>query len=136
MPEEPKQNIHPLEKGSVVPTPEQPKPLSEVALETKPEIEIKQAPPAETQGEAPSVVPVPTEPPADQDVQKQVKDLKVLDKEKQVQVLTDLAFSRGLSFAVSIARGLNNAYVLDKLHDTLIDQLYEELVKKGKLEEL
>lgn len=136
MPEEPKQNIHPVEKGPVIPTPEKTESLPKTAPEIKPEFETKPAPPAETQGEAPSVVPVPTEPPADQDVQKQVKDLKVLDKEKQVQVLSDLAFTKGLSYAVSVARGLNNAYVLDKLHDTLVDQLYEELVKRGKLKEL
>jgi len=37
--------------------------------------------------------------------------------------------------AVKIAKALNNAYILDEFHDTLIDKLYKELVERGKIKE-
>ena len=35
-----------------------------------------------------------------------------------------------------ILKNLDNAYVLDELHDTLVSELYNELVKEGELKKL
>ena len=68
--------------------------------------------------------------------QKQVKQLKDLDRPSQVKALCDLAFQKGLNFAIEVAKALDNAYVLDEFHDTLVDELYKKLVEKGKLKKL
>lgn len=82
----------------------------------------------------PTIVPPVAVPPTAQ-VQQQVKELKNLDRQNQVKTLCDLAFEKNLNFAIEVARSLDNAYVLDEFHDTLVDKLYQELIKRRKLEE-
>jgi len=74
--------------------------------------------------------------PSSAKAQKQVKQLKDLDRQSQVKALCGLAFQKGLDFAIEVAKALDNAYVLDEFHDTLVDELYKELVEKGKLKKL
>jgi len=95
-------------------------------VEKKPEVEIPEE----------KVAPTPVAPPTDEEVKEQVGKIKTLDKEHQVKVLTDLAFQKGLSFAIKVARSLDNDYVLDEFHSTLVDELYKALVEKGKLKKL
>jgi len=68
-------------------------------------------------------------------IQNQIKRLKDLDKETQIKELCKLAFS-DLDLAVSVAKGLNNAYVLDEFHDALVNELYDKLVEQGELKKL
>ncbi len=68
--------------------------------------------------------------------EKDFKKIKNLDTARQVEVLSALAFEKGINHSVSIARNLNDAYLLDELHDKLVGELHEELVKKGKLKEI
>lgn len=68
-----------------------------------------------------------------EEIVKEAKEIKALDKENQVKTLCDLALQKGLDYSIKVARSLNNAYVLDEFHDTLIDKLREQLIKKGKL---
>ena len=68
--------------------------------------------------------------------EKDFKKIKNLDTARQVEVLSALAFEKGINHSVSIARNLNDAYLLDELHDRLVGELHEELVKKGKLKEI
>lgn len=79
----------------------------------------------------PTSVPVPAEP----EIKEEIKKIKALDENRQVKVLCDLAFQKGLDQAVKAARDLNNAHVLDEFHDTLIDELREQLIAKGRLVE-
>jgi len=65
-----------------------------------------------------------------------VKKIKSLDVERQVKVLVTIAFEKGITHSISVARKLNDAYLLDELHDKLRRELYEELIKKGKLKEI
>ena len=69
-------------------------------------------------------------------VEKDFKKIKNLDAAGQVKVLSALAFEKGINHSVKVARNLNNAYLLDELHDKLVGELYEELVEKGKLKEI
>lgn len=59
-----------------------------------------------------------------------------IDKERQLKILVDLAFSQGIDKAVEAAKATGDAYLIDKLHDTLADELREQLVEKGKLKEV
>jgi len=66
-------------------------------------------------------------------IQKPSQQIQNLDPQNQIKALCDLAFQKGLDFSIKTARGLNNAYILDALHDTLIDKLYERLKGEGKI---
>ncbi len=67
---------------------------------------------------------------------KTTKRIKAKSKERQVQLLTDLAFEKGVIHATGVAKGLDDPYILDEFHDTLVDELYDYLIKQGKLKQL
>jgi sRNA-binding protein len=71
-----------------------------------------------------------------EEIAKDVKDMKNLDTARQVKILVALAFEKGISYSIKVARSLNDAYLLDELHDKLVGELHEELVKKGKLKDI
>jgi hypothetical protein len=62
-----------------------------------------------------------------------LREIKNLPRQKQLEVLLEVALKKGVNSSVKIARSLNNAYVLDEFHDALVDRLYGELVEKGQL---
>lgn len=109
---------------------------AELAKERKVETEPfkEREPVKETERAMEEVVPPPASPSAK--VQQQVKSLKQVDRANQIKVLSELAFQKGLDFAIEVAKGLDNAYVLDEFHDTLVDELYQRLIEQGKLKKL
>ena len=56
------------------------------------------------------------------------------DAASQVNQLVALAQTKGLAHAVAVARQMNDFYVLDTMHDELVDQFYEALRTKGLIE--
>jgi len=109
--------------------------------EPKVEEPVKEAEPAKEEPEIEKTEEVieqaaPASTPPSAKAQKQVKQLKDLDRPSQVKALCDLAFQKGLAFAIEVAKTLDNAYVLDEFHDTLVNELYNELVEKGKLKQM
>lgn len=73
---------------------------------------------------------------ARKNVRKKIAELKNLDTAGQVKKLSLLAFEKGISHSIKIARSLNDAYLLDALHDKLIGDLHQELVERGRLKEI
>ena len=111
-------------------------PLPEKEIKTERRLEAE--PPREKieeRLEETDLAPSASEPPLAK-VQQKVKQLKNLDRQNQVKALSDLAFQQGLDFAIEVAKGLDNAYVLDEFHDSLVDELRKELIEKGKLKKL
>lgn len=51
----------------------------------------------------------------------------------QLAVLVNLAVTKSVYYAVKVARKIGNAYLLDRLHDAVVNELYEDLVKKKKI---
>lgn len=86
---------------------------------------------------APKTVPVvaPREEELTEEEKLSLNKIKLLSRKEQLNILTKTALGEGLVKSIKIARALNNAYLLDELHDTLIDKLYKELVKKGEIKE-
>ena len=78
--------------------------------------------------------PTTTQPSAK--AQKKAKELKALDQPGQLKSLSDLAFQEGLDYAIEVAKALDSAYLLDELHDSLVDELYQKLIEQGKLKKL
>lgn len=60
------------------------------------------------------------------------KDLRNLSKQKQIDVLVGIALSDSIPNAVQLANQLD-PYILDELHDVLIDKFYQELLNRGKI---
>ncbi len=48
----------------------------------------------------------------------------------QIKELVDLAFEKGIAHAIEKAKSIGDPFLLDKFHDTLINELYQELVEK------
>ncbi len=67
---------------------------------------------------------------------KKAKQIKEEKKERQIKLLTDLAFEKGVTHATEVARKLDDAYILDEFHDSLTDELYNYLVEQQKLKRL
>ena len=62
--------------------------------------------------------------------------LKDEPKERQIELLIQMTFDKGIIEAIEIAKNLDNPYLLDEFHDALIDHLYDKLVKEGKLKQV
>ncbi|MDO8566005.1 MAG: hypothetical protein Q7S04_02335 [Candidatus Moranbacteria bacterium] len=54
-----------------------------------------------------------------------------VDEESKIQKLLDLAATKGVAHAVNVARKLQDYYALDRMHDELVDKLYDGLLAKG-----
>lgn len=52
------------------------------------------------------------------------------EKEK-IEQLVKLAQSKGLPHAIKVAEAMKDYYVLDMLHDELVDNLYDRLLEQG-----
>ena len=53
------------------------------------------------------------------------------DEEGAIQKLLDLAQTKGVVHAVSVACTLDDYYALDRMHDALADKLYAGLLARG-----
>jgi cell pole-organizing protein PopZ len=60
---------------------------------------------------------------------------KQTDAESQVAELLQMASVKGVPYAVKVARKLGDYYILDKMHDELVEKFYEALKAKGMIEE-
>ncbi|MDP3957588.1 MAG: hypothetical protein Q8Q10_03755 [bacterium] len=56
------------------------------------------------------------------------------DEESKIQKLLDLASTKGVVHAVKVARSLKDYYALDRMHDELIDKLYDGLLARGLIQ--
>ena len=60
----------------------------------------------------------------------QAQNLKTLDDDKKIKKLLELAKSKGVVYAVQVAKKMDDAYVLDALHDKLVEGGYYSSVNK------
>ena len=66
----------------------------------------------------------------------QVADTK-MDTESKVKHLIELAQNKSISYAVKVARHMEDNYVLDELHDKMLgEELYKALLKKGMINKI
>lgn len=54
-----------------------------------------------------------------------IETLQTLSPEDQVATLVTIAHSEGLEHAFALAKKTNNAYVIDRFHDTLVNNIIE-----------
>lgn len=71
----------------------------------------------------------------DDDTEHDARNISLLsDVEGQVTRLLDLVTQKGISHAVTVARKMKNYYILDRMHDDLVDKFYQGLVDRGVIE--
>lgn len=102
------------------------------------EVVLEQIIAAEKPAPAASAAAATATPPtaAVQDKKPEAEKFKGLEKNQQLKNLVDLAFQKGIIYAADVAKDLDNPYLMDEFHDTLVDKLHKELVARGKLEEI
>jgi len=83
-----------------------------------------------SKGEKPSIAAPPLR------VVKTVQKIRDEKREKQVKLLVDLAFEKGVVHATEVAKKLNDPYLLDEFHDALVDEFYDYLVEQDKLDQI
>lgn len=82
------------------------------------------------------VSPASVAPPhSDDDVISDTKSIAAtVDEESKIQKLLDLAGSKGVVYAVKVARSLKDYYALDMMRDALADKLYDGLLDRGLIQ--
>ena len=69
------------------------------------------------------------------DAHDDARNLSLLgDTESQVTRLLDLVMQKGVLHGVNVARKMKSYYLLDRMHDELVDKFYQGLVEKGMIE--
>lgn len=73
-----------------------------------------------------------------EEVEKHAQEIfSISDPEQQIEKIVQLATSKDPYHAIRVARHLDDNYVLDQVHDRLVeDKVRDELVKKGLLKEI
>lgn len=72
---------------------------------------------------------------ADDTVASDAKSISAIaDEESKIQQLLDLAGTKGVVYAVKVARSLQDYYALDRMHDDLADKLYAGLLERGLIQ--
>lgn len=80
--------------------------------------------------------PVPPALPAVSDAQKrQADELKQKQRQEQLEHLIGVSFEKGLLDAVTMAETMT-PWLLDELHDRLVDEYYDKLLQSDRLKEL
>ena len=107
--------------------------LAEVAPEKAPEAEPMSEAQSSKYEKLLRTVSSPVATALPQDEEKvDLEHLQTLEGEEQkIEQLVKLAHAKGLPHAVRVADRLKDYYALDMFHDTLVDNLYDQLVKEG-----
>jgi hypothetical protein len=65
-----------------------------------------------------------------------IRAIATMDELHKVETLVALALDKGVTHSVEVAYGLQDPYILDVLHDKLLCELHDRLVKENKLTEV
>lgn len=57
--------------------------------------------------------------------------IQAMEPNQKVGSLINLVYQKGIDHAVTVAKKLDDPALLDEFHDTLVDNLYNELIKRG-----
>jgi hypothetical protein len=65
-----------------------------------------------------------------------VKSISAMDESHKIEMLVGLALDKGIAHSIEVADGLKDPFILDMLHDKLVGELHDRLVKERKLKEV
>ena len=70
------------------------------------------------------------------EIAQDVKSIAMMDETRKIETLVAIALDKGIEHSIEVANGLQDPYVLDTLHDKLVGELHDRLVKDKKLKEV
>jgi len=70
------------------------------------------------------------------EIMEDTKSIALMDEGKRIETLVTLALEKGIMHSIEVANSLKDPYILDMLHDKLIGELHDKLVKENKLKDL
>ena len=127
------QPVAPVKETSptITPTPEIPQPKVEVEVKVEPEPAKEVVPEPLPSASGPAPAPAVSS----DDDQKPVQPAGDSANQRQIERLSQIAFTKGLDAAIEEAKKIDNPYILDEFHDALTNELYSKLIEAGKLEQ-
>lgn len=93
--------------------------VKEIGEEREAKIEEEKASTEELQKE---IEKISQSPQVQRDIKQKAVQIKSLGNEGKLKRLLDLAQERGVAFAIGVAKDLNDPYLLDALHDKIIEK--------------
>jgi hypothetical protein len=70
------------------------------------------------------------------EVMRDAKAIASMDEERKIQTLAALAWQKGVSYSIEVAKKLEDPYTLDLLHSHLANELHDKLVAAKKLDDI
>jgi len=104
-------------------------------VESEPQKEVSQPVESEPVKEPLPSTPAPGPVVASDDDQQPVEPADDSANQEEVKRLSQIAFEKGLDEAIEEAKKIDKPYILDEFHDSLVNELYQQLVEAGKLEQ-
>lgn len=85
---------------------------------------------------APQYQPVSPQPPVDTPAARAQQENIPDELRASVQQLVNITFEKGIEEAVKEALKSDNAAIIDAFHDVIVDELYNELVNRQKIQQV
>ena len=130
--------FHSRKKETPAPVPEASIVFSPIKTESAPKAEAATEQAAESASEQYANILTPsstTTPVSPQDIDTDASSIgQAVDTVSRVNQLVELAQIKGVAHAVAVARKMHDLYVLDTMHDELVDKLYDALKAKGLIQ--
>jgi hypothetical protein len=70
------------------------------------------------------------------EIQQDIRSIVNMDETRKIDTLVAIALEKGISHSIEVANSLQDPYILDTLHDKLLGELHDRLVKENKLKDL
>jgi cell division protein FtsI/penicillin-binding protein 2 len=104
----------------------------EISRENLPEFQTQIAAPTPTSQAAQTDVKSDKK----KEIEQDARSIAAMDETRKVETLVAIALEKGITYSIEVANSLQDPYILDTLHDKLIGELHDRLVKENKLKDL
>lgn len=70
------------------------------------------------------------------EIEQDTKSIAMMDETRKIETLIAIALEKGIMHSIEVANNLQDPYILDTLHDKLVGELHDRLVREKKLKEV
>ena len=70
------------------------------------------------------------------EIEQDAKSIAMMDETRKIETLIAIALEKGIMHSIAVANNLQDPYILDTLHDKLVGELHDRLVREKKLKEV
>ncbi len=72
----------------------------------------------------------------EEEVMQDAKSIAMMNETRKIETLVAIALEKGITHSIEVANSLQDPYILDTLHDKLVGELHDRLVRDKKLKEI